>query len=584
MMKPLSIELYPTGSDFSSIILGTKGTLTYPPANSVNLIARQKTVAIDDTPTNIVTLDVEVPSLTNNGKSKLQIHQEFRVGTNATLEAVKSNSAKGALLHPRITLKPKPGPGNFPDVLVDTRFIDVTEALRSQYPNKLGGKGGYDTPWPQDSEPNKNDPHYGCRLFILEMTVGKPKAWAVIVPEAARRDRAPVNVLLFFQPAMQVTYQGTLDCYYANPSLQRYSKDPPTWAPFFVADLGFDKAAQRQDYNFRKFPETGFEGQLTKSGKPLVMVIPFPHTEGAHGEIINYGKAVEASLGELLDSLLRVIWDDKDIAKTASPDRIPPGVGRVGVAGYSYGGVPTIKAVRNNPSLVSELYLFDSTEPLTGNTLSFLKKWFKEGTSSRRLRLTGALFLEQFLQAREEILKASGKPGRGGDITVTPKDASFYDTPGNIYHAALSAPGAKNLEVLTPLQDQPTTKAGLSFESNVWLKSKTPKVVLACPTGKNTIEKEVKCTAVEAAALIKLEWLLVRGFGRIEDEIGFESLLEIIQPSRQFSDGLGVKHQWAVDGGNGNKARWPYGVVDPAKPDAVFEGYLLFCLKDSGFQ
>jgi hypothetical protein len=116
------------------------------------------------------------------------------------------------------------------------------------------------------------------------------------------------------------------------------------------------------------------------------------------------------------------------------------------------------------------------------------------------------------------------------------------------------------------------------------VKSETPKLVLACPTATKIVEKELKCTAIEAATIVKVEWLAKLNGGRIEDELAFKQLLELLQPNKAFSDGLGIKHPWAVDGGVGNKSRWPYGVFDPAKPDETFEGFLLFCLKDSSFK
>src|SRR5262249_47413197 len=214
----------------------------------------------------------------------------------------KSNGA--GLLHPRISFG-KANAGGFPAILVDLLFIDVTDSIRGRGLLKKKGTPSYDSDWAENGEPNGTDPHYGCNLFILELAVGKPKAWAVIVPPAAQRYSNDTNVLLFFPPA-QRPYTSTLDCDYANPSLERYSKDPPTYGPFFFYVLGKDKTTGRDRFTIRNYPETGFEGQLVASGKPVILVIPFPHTES---DKVNYGRAAEADLKKLLSALVRVIWE-----------------------------------------------------------------------------------------------------------------------------------------------------------------------------------------------------------------------------------------------------------------------------------
>src|SRR5262249_33772620 len=137
----------------------------------------------------------------------------------------KPPNGTGRLLHPRLSLKPST-PGLFPLIQIDLTFIDITEFSRA---NKNLVEYVEDRKSDElAKDPPESDIHYGCKLYVLEHTAGKPRAWVVIVPEAANRrtsrhatapPRTKFNLLVFFRPVFngyEPSLQDASSCYFGD--------------------------------------------------------------------------------------------------------------------------------------------------------------------------------------------------------------------------------------------------------------------------------------------------------------------------------------------------------------------------------
>jgi len=94
----------------------------------------------------------------------------------------------------------------------------------------------------------------------------------------------------------------------------------------------------------------GIDQAIRRSGKPVVFITPYPHMH-------DYGRSATAAMPALAESLLRFLHGNGEIARSLPSVKL----GRLGIGGFSAGGLPMASAFRQCSNRISELYLFDST-------------------------------------------------------------------------------------------------------------------------------------------------------------------------------------------------------------------------------
>lgn len=554
-----------------------------------------------------VSIRISVPdALKPVATMAFEIQQDFFLtddGTTVTMTPERSNSMRtnttSRVVHPRINFGAS-APNQPPQINVDLTFIDLTSALRANAATKNKEQNQfqfYDRNEGTAYEPNTSDIHYGCELHVLELTRGKPKTWLVVVPRAARvAGLSSLHALVFYRPSfVGYTDTGDVDLTAFNV-LASHFRDPLKCAPFYWWGCG---AAPQWN-----LPNAGFEGQLDASGKAIILVVPLPH-----GDVDTEGKtrATAARLGEILASLLVALWSNGAVGADSDSG---PSLGRLALLGLSRGGSGAYAALKNNAASIDELYLMDPSERIAANKKTLVKDWFLNSTkgnpgtkgnlstkSDRKLRMVAGFGLPEMQALQKEIVATA--PDRAGDLSISPSDASFFNTPGNLYHRAVIPRGASPSEEILDVPSHAGTPqvSKLSGETGVFLTSAaaSPGAVaepsdVATVGAKPVTQTDLVATPIELAGIVRANWFKLAAGER--KPVGSSSELRRLLSSTgiqalgtQLGDGHWIRHLWASAGGIGNPDRFPHGRQDTNSPDGkTFEGHLLFCLKDGKFR
>lgn len=287
-------------------------------------------------------------------------------------------------------------PGAQPSIRIRTQFVNITPfwmAYARFADDYLEGR----------------DPRVD--LVALGHTGGDPKIWFASVPEACNTPPSPaMSCLVFYRPS-GATYDR-IDQEHDMFGLNRYLLKP-------VDDAS--AIAWKRD-KFALNPENGapwlwircgFDDALARSGKAVFMLHPWPSA-------LAYGASTTASLPSLAEGALRLLWAEQRLGR----DRLGIHLGRLGLAGFSAGGLPLLEALAQNRGRVDEVYAFDARG--VAERSSMLAAWMNERPSAR-LRMTGAHQLE----ANAAVVKAVARLPRGSElsanVTAVPQSAAAYE-------------------------------------------------------------------------------------------------------------------------------------------------------------
>ena len=339
----------------------------------------------DDISKSRITMPPDLPVL-------LWACQEFRVVKigDMPLEAT-------APLHPLMTLRKTGAAAPSAVVLhVATEFLDVTDyffdfaaqadedALNKWSQNPKG-----DRPWKQvemyhaaHAREIGADPDNPVRMTVLGFTGGRPKMWFVTYCEPRINSIAgpEIGTFVYFRPNTDPytkvceIYQGKMmlrnNRYYLAPNEQEYQEGCLDAADRMIAHTDPEKKGWGKFYLVR----ISMDQALQRSGRPVVMVAPYPHMS-------DYGEAEKKEVPVLLESLLRFLHANGEIARTQAGVKL----GRLGVGGFSGGGLPMGRMFRRCSSRISELYLFDATAATGYSDVAIHWAW---ATPGARLRIS----------------------------------------------------------------------------------------------------------------------------------------------------------------------------------------------------
>lgn len=294
-------------------------------------------------------------------------------------------------------------PGSHPFVRIHTQFVNITPFWMAY--------AGFADDYLENRDPRAD-------LVALGNTSGEPKIWFASVPEACAAPPSPaVGCLVFYRPS-GATYDRIdqiHDMFGLNRYLLKAVEDPAA-------------VAWKRD-KFALNPETGapwlwircgFEDALARSGKAVVMLHPWPSA-------LRYGSATSSALPSLAEAAIRLLWAEQRVGK----ERHGIHLGRLGLAGFSAGGLPLFEALAQNRKRVDEVYAFDARG--VAERTAMLAAWMSERPTAR-LRMTGAHQIE----AHAAVVKMIAGSPRGSElstrVTVLPESAAAYQNVGATPH------------------------------------------------------------------------------------------------------------------------------------------------------
>jgi hypothetical protein len=303
--------------------------------------------------------------------------------------------------HPLVESDLRPGAPQ--SIRIQTQFVNITPIWVAY--------AGFADDYLESHDPRAD-------LVALGNTGGEPKIWFASVPEACAAPPSPaLGCLVFYRPS-GATYDRIdqqHDMFGLNRYLLKAVEDPSA-------------IAWKRD-KFVLNPESGapwlwvrcgFEDALARSGKAVVMLHPWPSA-------LKYGSATSSALPSLAEAAIRLLWAEQRVGK----ERHGIHLGRLGLAGFSAGGLPLFEALAQNRKRVDEVYAFDARG--VAERTAMLAAWMSERPSAC-LRMTGAHQLE----ANAAVVKAIARSPRGSElsarVTALPESAAAYEQPGATPH------------------------------------------------------------------------------------------------------------------------------------------------------
>jgi hypothetical protein len=254
--------------------------------------------------------------------------------------------------------------------------------------------------------------HAKAGLVALGYTGGDPKVWFASFTDACLAPpNAGMSCLVFYRPATSYTYTR-VDQVHSMFGLNRFllkSVDDPH-ADYWKRDI-FNRHDPQDARNIYAWIRCGFEDALDRCGKAVVMLHPWPSG-------LAYGDAAGAKLPGLCEAAIRFLWAEQRIAKNRGAVHL----GRLGLSGYSAGGLTLWGALGANADRVDEVYSFDA-RGAKGAAASVIQ-WFNQKPGARCLRMSSGHQFMAHGAIKLGIEKLSGATKR---VSADPPSAKGYD-------------------------------------------------------------------------------------------------------------------------------------------------------------
>lgn len=304
--------------------------------------------------------------------------------------------------HPLVETHMASGTNGAALIRLRTEFVDITQFWLS---------------YAKNADEYLVDHHPKAKLLALGYTGGDPKIWfASFTDASAAPPKAGISSLVFYRPATSYTHtriDQVHDMYGLNRFLLKPVDDPN--ADYWKRDmfLPYKKSAPGGGTTdaFYAWLRCGFEDAMDRSGKAVVMIHPWPNGTA-------FGDAAGPKLPALAEGVIRFLWARQRIAKNRGAIHL----GRLGISGYSAGGLALWGALGSNLDRVDEVYSFDAVG--AGGAAAQVIQWFNKKPSSRCLRMTSGHQFQAHTSIQQAIEKLTGKTAR---VSGDPPTSAGYD-------------------------------------------------------------------------------------------------------------------------------------------------------------
>jgi dienelactone hydrolase len=454
------------------------------------------------------------------------------------------------------------GAGGVATFDVDLSFLESTSMLRPD--------AHAEVPW---------DDCDGCSVRLYQYTgTGSCSVVAVVIPPALRHGRPSrsLDSLIFFAPTSN-PYRNTHDA--KTDQLKRYLSHGGrhTGAQF----SGFWKwpATVGEQIESQDYPPCRFAAQLRDSGRKVMLVMP--QANGASYSPFTSSKwtaSTGANSDALVASLIKAVQADGLLAGGRRARRVARG--RVGVAGFSFGGAAALACFSNNRRRTHDLYLFDPNGLTQGSShAQEIQTWVQ--SPDHRVRLIGGMHNRQQLAVASDWLTALGaapldasndhSPGeaaRDMSVVVLPTSSEFF-VRSRDYAAAYAYPTGP---LVTPAGA--SRQGALSRREAIHFAPHVADAPVQVTNARGATEAFPNFSSEEVALSLTFEYDAARAESpsRTPD---FTATCHAVR--RRSGAGIplpdALRHQWTVFGGQSRGDHH----------DASFRGYLQICLETSGF-
>ncbi|WP_437876350.1 hypothetical protein [Sorangium sp. So ce513] len=326
----------------------------------------------------------DVPALR---EEVLSVEQAFDVAGAGTALSPAPDPELGQP-HPLVDMQSAPGAAV---AQIGTDFVDITPFWMA---------------YARYADEHQREHQPGTELVALGATAGDPKIWFASIPEACKAPQDDgISALVFYRPEGYA--YSRVDQRHEMFGLNRYllSPDPDPDASFWARDVF---ALDPRDNSRWVYLRCGFEAALAASGKAVVMLHPWPNGT-------NFGAATTASLPGLAEAALRLLGGTQKVGLGQGGARL----GKLGLAGFSAGGLPLWQALAANAARVSEVFAFDARG--IGKSEALLARWLA-GDASRKLRMTGG----HQLDANTAIARRLARNADAARVSSLPPDKGGY--------------------------------------------------------------------------------------------------------------------------------------------------------------
>jgi hypothetical protein len=366
----------------------------------------------------------------------LSANQTYAVSGDTLIESTATVGPTGGptttvTRHPLVTgvkLEGSPAGQTTFRVTIDTSFVDATEHWKG-----LLGKATTCMSERLNCWKAYRDLHEpGTELVVLAFTPGRPLIWFAAVPDACKNANA-VSALVFFRPtaATYATIERATRGMYA---LTRYllrprSPEPGVWWArdryHEITDEQFASVKSSADPPAQFYDRlcAGFENALSRCGKSVILLYPLPSGT-------DFGAAAGPGLAGGTTPLLAQIRALLHARGKIGVGQTSVAGSKLGLAGYSAGGLGLFPCLQNNRQFVNEVYGFDPNG--AGSQAGNLAQWAFD-TQDFRLRLAagfaGSVATNQNILDAVNAKLAGGRPAGWGEATTHPASPETFYLP-----------------------------------------------------------------------------------------------------------------------------------------------------------
>jgi hypothetical protein len=323
-----------------------------------------------------------------------------------------------------------------------TEFVDITDfwMLYARYylvPIRVPGREKEKFGLLREGSPEYLADHEaGSKLIALGYTAGTPKIWFASLPDTlAASPRPEISCLVFFRP-INIEKHTRVDTAHSMNPLNRYLLKPTNDGA--AAYWKRDRFAQDENRIVYAYVRAGFEDALVRSAKPVVMVHPWPSGD--------FGDAITTKLPALADAAIRFLWAGQSVGRNRGGIRL----GRLGLSGYSSGGLALWASLAANHDRVKELFCLDASGADADVNARAVVRWFSRNPAERCLRMSGGLQIKANRAIKLAIERLVGPTSR---LTVFPDSASTYEPGGSPWWDHVVAPPYQFVRDLTEVAD-----------------------------------------------------------------------------------------------------------------------------------